>query len=366
MSAVVERICGHRLEGGPYQVQNAVRLSHDFGTFLSTVEAAMRSRIQLTFLAGCLSLLPWPFRASAETVTDPKLGGIDFALQGEYKGRIQAGDFDEVWGAQVIALGGGKFELVGYKGGLPGDGWSRGDEIRKHSGELVAGKAAEFKTEMALLRVEGGKLDVIVDGDSVSKLDKVERKSPTLGMRPPAGAKVLFDGSSADQWEAGSLVNGDLLGATNTASKLKLGDHTLHIEFRTPFMSEARGQGRGNSGVYLQGRYECQVLDSFGLEGKDNECGGIYSIASPQLNMCLPPLAWQTYDIDFTAARYEGDKKVKNARVTIRHNGVVIHNDLELTHGTPGYKPEGPGKESLFLQDHGNPVVFRNVWSVEK
>jgi hypothetical protein len=185
-------------------------------------------------------------------------------------------------------------------------------------------------------------------------------------MRPPAGAKVLFDGSSADQWEAGSLVNGDLLGATNTASKLKLGDHTLHIEFRTPFMPEARGQGRGNSGVYLQGRYECQVLDSFGLEGKDNECGGIYSIASPQLNMCLPPLAWQTYDIDFTAARYEGDKKVKNARVTIRHNGVVIHNDLELTHGTPGYKPEGPGKESLFLQDHGNPVVFRNVWLVEK
>ena len=132
-------------------------------------------------------------------------------------------------------------------------------------------------------------------------------------------------------------------------------------------MPTARGQGRGSSGVYIQSRYECQVLDSFGLESEDNECGGIYSIAKPTINMCFPPLSWQTYDIDFTAAKFDDeDNKTENARVTIKHNGVVIHDDLELTHGTPGRLPEGTEPEPVFLQDHGNPVVFRNIWVVEK
>jgi len=109
-----------------------------------------------------------------------------------------------------------------------------------------------------------------------------------------------------------------------------------------------------------------QVLDSFGLEGKDNECGGIYSISQPDVNMCFPPLAWQTYDIDFTAARYTNGEKTSNARVTIRHNGVLIHDDRELAHGTPGRNGEGPDLDSLFLQNHGNPVVFRNIWVLKK
>jgi hypothetical protein len=132
-------------------------------------------------------------------------------------------------------------------------------------------------------------------------------------------------------------------------------------------MPKSSGQARGNSGVYVQSRYEVQVLDSFGLEGKNNECGGIYSISEPAVNMCLPPLTWQTYDIDFTAARFDdAGKKTKNARITVKHNGVVIHNDIELTLGTPGRHPEGPTPEGLFFQDHGNPVVFRNIWIVEK
>ena len=198
-------------------------------------------------------------------------------------------------------------------------------------------------------------------------MKKVERKSDTLGAKPPKGALVLFDGSSAEKFRDGKLVDGKWLGATNCESKKKLGDHHLHIEFRTPFMPKSSGQGRGNSGVYMQSRYELQVLDSFGLEGKNNECGGIYSISEPIVNMCLPPLAWQTYDIDFTAAKYDADgKKTKNARATIKHNGFVIHDDLELTHGTPGRHGEGPGPDSLFLQNHSNPVVFRNIWVVEK
>ncbi len=178
---------------------------------------------------------------------------------------------------------------------------------------------------------------------------------------------MLFDGTSLDPWTDAKLVEGKYLGATNCFTKKKFGDHELHIEFRTPFMSQARGQARGNSGVYIQGRYELQVLDSFGLEGKDNECGGIYKISRPLVNMCYPPLSWQTYDIEFVSAKYDkDDKKTNNARTTIRHNDVVIHDNLELPRSTPGRFDEGPGPAALFLQNHGNPVVYRNVWVVEK
>ena len=120
--------------------------------------------------------------------------------------------------------------------------------------------------------------------------------------------------------------------------------------------------------MFLQGRYEVQVLDSFGLVGKNNECGGIYSIFDPKVNMCLPPLSWQTYDVEFTAARYANNngKKIKNARVTIRHNGVIIHDNRELPKGTPGKDAEGSTPGILYLQGHGNPVVYRNIWVVKK
>ena len=199
------------------------------------------------------------------------------------------------------------------------------------------------------------------------ELNKVERKSPTVGAKPPQGAIVLFDGSSADNFEKGQVIEGNLLGATGCVSTKTFGDHSLHIEFRTPFMPKSRGQARGNSGVYVQGRYEVQVLDSFGLDGADNECGGIYKASKPAVNMCLPPLAWQTYDIDLTTAKYDdAGKKTQNARITVKHNGVVIHDNLELAAGTPGFRPEGPDKLGLFLQNHGNPVAFRNIWAVEK
>jgi hypothetical protein len=304
--------------------------------------------------------------------TNPKKAGKVFELQGEYVGDIETDDGKQKIGIQVIALGDGKLHLVAYMGGLPGDGWPRGGD--KHSGE------GELKGDQVLFTPDGnddadgpsallndGKIVLTHEKKAVAELKKVERKSKTLGAKPPKGAIVLFDGSNTDEWENAKLIDGKLLGATNASTKRKFRDHSLHIEFRIPFMPGASGQGRGNSGVYIQGRYECQVLDSFGLEGEDNECGGIYSIAKPDVNMCFPPLAWQTYDIDFTAARYdESGNKTKNARVTIKHNDVVIHKDLELTHGTPGHHEEGPEPDSLFLQDHGNPVVFRNIWVVEK
>jgi hypothetical protein len=152
------------------------------------------------------------------------------------------------------------------------------------------------------------------------------------------------------------------------STKQKFTDFTAHIEFVTPYMPQAQGQDRGNSGVYPQGRYEIQVLDSFGLKGENNECGGIYRTAGPKVNMCFPPLVWQTYDIDFTAPKYEGDKKVANAKVTVRHNGVVIHENQEIEKETGGGNAgrEGPTPGPLYFQDHGDAVFYRNVWIVEK
>ena len=304
----------------------------------------------------------------AVVFTDPAKAGIDYELQGEYAGTVQTDEGDLKIGVQIIALGDGTFQAVGFNGGLPGDGWSRGDKSHSAEGKLQDGVLRFASDENKVIaEVKDGAILVSAGDSRVAEFTKVHRQSPTLGAKPPEGAIVLFDGSSTDAWAGAEIIDGKWLGAQNVATKEKFGDHHLHIEFRTPFMPKSRGQGRGNSGVYLQSRYEVQVLDSFGLEGKNNECGGIYSIAEPIVNMCFPPLAWQTYDVDFTAARYDDSgKKVKNARATVRHNGVVIHDDLELTHGTPGRHEEGPEPDGLFLQNHGNPVVFQNIWVVKK
>lgn len=302
--------------------------------------------------------------------TDPKNTDDDFPIQGEYTGTVKTDNGDIKIGVQVIAMGKGKFQAVGYHGGLPGDGWDketpyRSDAEKADDGSVTfEGKDGKGKGVL--------KDDVIVvfapNGNEVTKLEKIHRKSPTLGKEPPKDAVVLFDGSDVAHWKNGKMSDDKLL-MQGTTSKDTFGSHHLHIEFRLPYQPEARGQGRGNSGVYIQGRYECQMLDSFGLEGKQNECGGLYSVKAPDLNMCLPPLSWQTYDIDYTAAKYDGDKLVENPRVTIKHNGVVIHDDVELPgnrNTTAAPSKAGPGKGPVYLQNHGNPVRYRNIWVVEK
>jgi hypothetical protein len=198
--------------------------------------------------------------------TNPAEAGPDFAFQGEYLGSVS----DQKWGAQLVALGEGKFDVVGFRGGLPGEGWKRDDQTTKGTGERKDGLVG-IDGDGWTAKIENGVMSVYHGSQKSGELIKVERKSPTLAAKPPSQAIVLFDGTSPDEFEKGEVVEGNLLGATGCVSKHKFGNHSLHIEFRTPFMPKSRGQARGNSGVYVQGRYEVQVLDSFGLEGADNE-----------------------------------------------------------------------------------------------
>ena len=333
-----------------------------------SIRCATSFRALPLLLLGCL-LVASTFPIGAAVADDSN--DAELALQGEYVGQILTPEGPRMLGTQVIALGDGKFHARCYFGGLPGAGWDGGPP-READGELKDG-AAVFHQEEYEAKVSQGTLAIIGPFNlKLGEIEKIERKSPTLGATPPAGATVLFADSSAsagaatNDFEPGRVTSDGLLPAGQT-SKLKFQSATIHVEFQTPFMPAARGQGRGNSGCYLQGRYEVQVLDSFGLKPENNECGGIYSIRAPSVNMCFPPLSWQTYDIDFTAAKYENDKKLKNAVMTVRHNGVVVQQDTELSHATTAAPvAEGPSPGPLYLQDHGNPVRYRNVWIVIK
>ncbi|HET6883938.1 MAG TPA: DUF1080 domain-containing protein [Pirellulales bacterium] len=325
----------------------------------------LRSAVACTTLL-VLTSLAGAAESGLAAYTNPQDAGPDFQTQGEYRGEIESDGQRKKIGVHVIALGEGKFRAVVYQGGLPGDGWNKGDRRDSFNGKTEDG-VTTFKGKERQGKIKDGQL-VVSDASEkmLGTLQKVERKSPTLAARPPEGAVVLFDGTSADNFIGGTMTPEGWL-EVGTKSKREFGSCQLHVEFRTPFMPAAQGQARGNSGVYVEDCYEFQVLDSFGLEGKNNECGGLYSMEEPKVNMCFPPLSWQTYDFDFTAPKFDADgKKTANARVTLRHNGVVIYDDLEITRLTPGGRSQEGPTGALMLQNHGNPVVFRNIWVLEK
>jgi len=209
--------------------------------------------------------------------------------------------------------------------------------------------------------------------------------------KPPKDAIVLFDGKDASGWlrmagrgrphlwkvEDGAFVCQPRRGSVLT--KQTFGDHKLHIEFRVPHMPEAKkgSQARGNSGVFIQGRYEVQVLDShdIGRPIQDNDCGGLYKHITPSTNACLPPEKWQSYDITFRAPKFDNaGKMIKKGRLTVVQNGITIIDDKEIPDTTPGGVDDDPKKPGaqyditkpgrLMLQDHGNTVAFRNIWVV--
>ena len=355
----------------------------------------------------------------------------DFTIQGEYLTEVEGYKV----GLHLIANGGGKFRVVSYPGGLPGDGWKAGEPrllgTAELNGEEIAfnmteGRGTSTGQNIAMPEKIEAKGKVVIEtpqrgqgqgggtarpegaprqgqgqgvgqfrGGQLVKIElpatagmpamvfeKQNRRSSTLGQAAPAGAVVIFDGTNLDKFQPGARMNeaqqqqragggnapqqragaGNTLWAEAATTAFEKKPYKMHIEFMLSYMPQARDQGRSNSGVYIDERYECQVLDSFGLEGQDNECGGFYQFSKPLVNMCFPPLTWQTYDFEFTPAKYDGTRKVTNARVTVMHNGVKIHDNLELPQQTPGRRNEGPEPLGLYLQGHGNKVQYRNIW----
>lgn len=203
------------------------------------------------------------------------------------------------------------------------------------------------------------------------ELEKIVSKSPRAGAKPPKGAVILLpfkEGVKADlsgwkngEWKArpnGIMESAKGKGANKTNrefSDIKL----LHVEFKLPLEPHGRGQHRANSGVYVIDAYEVQVLDSFGLVHTSGDCGGLYNLARAKVNACLPPLTWQTYDITFRAPRLDGSGELKElAEITVIHNGVKIHDKLQIPKKK---RRKGP----IQLQDHGHKIQFRNIWLVE-
>jgi len=202
--------------------------------------------------------------------------------------------------------------------------------------------------------------------------------TPGKGTQPPSDALILYRGAGdLDKWdhtkEGNAKWHADeyltvVPGAGGIKTKQPFGDVQLHVEWRTPEIVKGKGQGRGNSGIYLMGKYEVQVLDSYESETYYNgQAGSIYKQHIPLVNACRPPGQWQTYDIIFKAPRFKADGSLESpAFITVIHNGVLIQNHVELTGptefiGRPKYQAH-PEKLPLLLQDHSNPVSFRNIW----
>ena len=352
------------------------------------------SLVIFAVLAGCV----WHGLPARENTAKM---AVPLPFMGDWQGQWELDDGSDSGplAAQVIALGKGQYQVRLLKS----------FDMRVDPYIVLDGRREDSKVRLSghsTLKNDPAELDVqaVIEGDKFTgtfkareegngqehpgkfSLTRTIRLSPTLGAKPPRGAIVLFDGKNFDQWRAAEKkpgqdsvqwkhapdpVGGGAMevapGAGSIITKKEFTDLKLHLEFRTPFMPEARGQGRGNSGVYLQGRYEVQVLDSYGLEGLDNECGGIYRVAAPMVNMCAPPMQWQTYDITFRAPQFDkaGNKK-SDPCLTVIHNGVKIHDQVNVTGSTTaalGGDAAKPG--GIYLQDHGNPVQFRNIWLVE-
>jgi hypothetical protein len=311
--------------------------------------------------------------------------GPDYHIQGEYVGSLEVDGVPEMIGLHVVARGDGTFEAWGYHGGLPGAGWDGSKKIRLEG--QTEGKRTILRPEgdsagSSHLIIRNGRARVRNDDDKViGRLERVIRKSPTLGAKPPEHAVVIFDGTSTDAlrvWDKeekpGMTPEGFLQllpGSDGIETREAFGACKLHIEFRLPFEPKGRGQGRGNSGCYLQGRYEVQILDSFGLEGEQHECGGVYSTkVNPRVNMCFPPLSWQTYDIEFSPAVFDGEgEKKSHATLTVHHNGVEVYRDLQVRSAfttAAKRKTETNGPHGHYLQDHGHELWYRNIWLIKR
>jgi len=202
--------------------------------------------------------------------------------------------------------------------------------------------------------------------------------------QPPSNAVVLFDGKDLSEWVSAEeneparwkVENGYMEVNNETAdirTKKSFGSCHLHIEWATPVRVRGRGQGRGNSGVFIMSSYEVQILDSYDNDTyPDGQAAALYGRKPPSVNACRPPGQWQSFDIIFHRPIFKDGKVRRRATFTVFHNGVLVHDHYELTGGTWWRGPhaiseyeEHPDKLPLMLQNHDNPLRFRNIWLVE-
>ena len=296
--------------------------------------------------------------------TDPATADDDFTFVGEYIGfeRLQeTGRSSRKISLQVNAIGGGRFVGTKMFGGTPDDMNTSAKAISLEGERFTT--RVELRGPRFLYVVDGTRAYVVNDRNIViGKLQRSMRTSPTMGRPAPNDAVVLFDGENTDRLKNASITDDGLLKA-GTETVDPWADFQMHLEFRLPYKPEAAGQHRGNSGVYIQSRYEVQVLDSFGWVPAFNDCSSLYRTKRPDRNATLPPLAWQTYDIDFRAARFdEAGKKTQSAQLTVWLNGIKTHDNFVVPNKTGAGQPEGPKPLPIKIQNHKNPVVFRNVW----
>jgi hypothetical protein len=289
--------------------------------------------------------------------------------------------------AQVIGLGDNRFQVQFRE-----EFQRRANIIFSAEGEWSDG-ALEIANEFFDIRIT----ETAITGSARYKskepvsfeLSKFTYASPTIGRPAPEGAIVLFDGSSLDAWQHIDRKTGERREATwrivdgileilpvrldktaggDLQTRQSFASCEMHIEFLLPYMPENRGQDRANSGVFLQDIYEVQILDSYGLAGDWIEGGALYKVAPPMVNRAAPPGQWQTYDITFHAAEYnEAGELVKNAVMTVLHDGRLIHNQQELfevTHYLTDVRLGTPPASlaPIRLQDHGHSIRFRNIW----
>lgn len=305
--------------------------------------------------------------ASAQEYNPPEsTPPTDFQVQGEYFGTVVDGGGN--LGAWVIGQGGDKYNVVFLPGGLltlPDDKSGGWDKVTRISGTGTAAALTTSSGYMAAITGTGD--DRTMTGTNAAgkafTLKRVLRKSPTQGLDPKPGlnaAHLFRANTQAD------LLNWDNRGSTpqmryggflyrGVTSKATLGTVFLHIEVRSPYCPTCRGQDRGNSGIYLRGMHEMQVLDSFGLAGSDNELGAIYRVKAPLTNAALPPLTWQTYDCYYTPG-----SAPNSATMTVYLNGVLVQDKTLVT----GITEAGYAGNILYLQDHGPNVVYNNIWMV--
>jgi hypothetical protein len=327
-----------------------------------------------------LALLPTAVLAQSreKPVTDPAKADADFAIQGEYVGTVlEDGKLQKVGVRVAITPKVGEFKALLYRGGLPGDGWDKKfahtqfKRLAEATGQAIDGVVRFPKLLGGKAELEGG-IITITDGEKIGELKRIVRQSPTLGAKPPAGAIVLFDGTGLDHFVPKTKMTADKLLSIPARTRAKFTDFVLHVEVRIPY---SRPQG-GHSGIYLQNSYHLAIsAGSFGASSiGDLGCGGIRWVRGPDENMSYPPLSWQTFDIDYTAARFnDEDRVIQKPVVIIRQNGVVIHEKVELPETPPIYRgggtdplvrAGGPLHFQSHAQDEG--YAYRNIWILHK